>query len=59
MIYCFILFTDGREEVQVPFGKFSLSDNESEGQPTDTDTFILNYSQMNVIHMVRGYVKAV
>ncbi|XP_011642497.1 uncharacterized protein LOC105430576 [Pogonomyrmex barbatus] len=36
---------DGREEIQVPFGKFSLSEDEFENHP-DGDTFILNYTQM-------------
>ncbi|XP_071578042.1 uncharacterized protein [Temnothorax nylanderi] len=35
----------GREEVQVPLGKFSVSDDDSESH-SDEDTFVLNYSQM-------------
>ncbi|XP_011686965.1 PREDICTED: uncharacterized protein LOC105449430 [Wasmannia auropunctata] len=35
----------GREEIQVPIGKFSLSEDESESHP-DGDTFVLNHSQM-------------
>ncbi|KYN35289.1 hypothetical protein ALC56_10464 [Trachymyrmex septentrionalis] len=36
----------GKEEIQeVPFGKFSLSEEESKSQP-DGETLILNYSQM-------------
>jgi len=40
------LFTDGKEEIQeVPFGKFSLLEEESKNQ-SDRETLILNYSQM-------------
>lgn len=52
----YVIFTDGREEVQVPFGKFSLSDDESISQPdigTDTDTFLLNYAQMKELRLIK------
>ncbi|XP_050465710.1 coilin [Cataglyphis hispanica] len=35
----------GKEEVQVPFGKFSLSEDTSDS-PCDTDTFLLKSSQI-------------
>ncbi|KMQ93393.1 hypothetical protein RF55_6508 [Lasius niger] len=35
----------GKEEVQVPFGKFSLSEDTSDSH-CDMDMFLLNYSQM-------------
>lgn len=40
-----MLFSEGKEEVQVPFGKFSLSEDTSDSH-CDMDTFLLNYSQM-------------
>jgi len=30
----------------VPFGKFSLSEDEFESHPEDEDIFVLNHSQM-------------
>jgi len=42
---------DGREEIQVPFGKFSLSEDTFESHP-DGDTFVLNYSQMKELRLI-------
>ncbi|XP_072744914.1 uncharacterized protein [Anoplolepis gracilipes] len=48
---------EGKEELQVPSGKFSISEDESCTQTTfitncDSDTFILNYPQMQDIRLV-------
>nr|XP_012233864.1 PREDICTED: uncharacterized protein LOC105678796 [Linepithema humile] len=42
----------GREEVQVPFGKFTLSDDESTDQP-DNNMFLLNYAQMKELRLIK------
>ncbi|XP_071645962.1 uncharacterized protein [Temnothorax longispinosus] len=41
----------GRHEVQVPLGKFSVSDDESKSH-SDEHTFVLNYSQMIELRLI-------
>lgn len=46
-----MLFTGGREEIQMPFGKFSVSEDESESH-CDEDTLVLNHSQMIDVRLI-------
>lgn len=49
--YILLYVLGGKEEVQVPFGKFSVSEDESVSE-NDTDAFKLNYSQMQDLRLV-------
>jgi len=48
-IYCFILLAEGKEEIQVPLGKFSISEDET---TSSAETFLLNYMQMKELRLI-------
>jgi len=48
-IRCFILFAEGKEEIQVPLGKFSISEDET---TSPAETFLLNYMQMKELRLI-------
>jgi len=46
---CFMLFAEGKEEIQVPLGKFSISEDEI---TSPAETFLLNYMQMKELRLI-------